>query len=323
MMPKLVVLARTRGANILARTLGSVRQFISTWARRAIAESERFVYPGVALSAVGHVSLLLAALFFVEPKGLRSPPPESIAVDIVPADEAPPPEKQHLEGTPLESTSRGSEVSSDSSTGSASTAPPRPKADAVPSFRQAQAPSTPPQRGGPADAQPQAVSPPGEGEAPPSPSDAILPPAPAVTPRPNEARRQANAGEMFAMPLALPGGRLGGGFDAPASNPAMLPHDDTAAFRARLSACSRTATMFAMDNNVAIELRIFFKRDGSLAAPPALLRYTSLSADAVALTKMAIDALQRCQPFTELPADKYNDWKTLDLVVTPLSAAGE
>ncbi len=36
----------------------------------------------------------------------------------------------------------------------------------------------------------------------------------------------------------------------------------------------------------------------------------------------AIAALQSCQPFTELPADKYNKWKTLDLVVTPLALSG-
>jgi len=36
----------------------------------------------------------------------------------------------------------------------------------------------------------------------------------------------------------------------------------------------------------------------------------------------AVNALQRCQPFTELPADKYKKWKTLDLVVTPLALSG-
>jgi hypothetical protein len=284
-----------------------------------MTESKWFVHPGVVFSIVGHVCLLLVLLFFVRPARLQSVPAEPIAVDIVPADEAPQP---NTEGTPLESTSRGSEVSSDSKSGSASMAPPRPKLTASPSVEQAQA--QPNRQGGsPADAQQQAP-PSAEGETPPLPSEAMVPPAPAAQPRPqpNEAQRQPNANEMFAMPLALPGGRLGGGFDAPASNPAMLPHDDTAAFRARLSACSRSAAMYSMDDNVAIELRVFFKRDGSLAAPPELL-HSSLSADAVALTKMAIDALERCQPFAELPADKYKNWKTLDLVVTPLAVSGE
>jgi hypothetical protein len=36
----------------------------------------------------------------------------------------------------------------------------------------------------------------------------------------------------------------------------------------------------------------------------------------------AVTALQGCQPFNELPADKYKKWKTLDLVVTPLALSG-
>lgn len=286
-----------------------------------MTEWKRFVRPGVVFSLGVHVCLLLALLFFVEPRKTESVPPEPIAVEIVPADEAPPPpETEHVEGTPLESTSQGSEVSSDSRNGSASTAPPQPKMTALPALARSPARSNKP-GGSPADAATQSA-PPGEGESPPSPSEALVPPMPAATPRPNETRGEPNASEMFAMPLALPGGRLGGGLDAPSSNPAMLPHDDTAAFRARLSACSRSAVMYSMDGNVAIELRVFFKRDGSLAAPPQLL-HSSLSADAVALTKIAVDALQRCQPFPELPADKYKKWKTLDLVVTPLSLAGE
>jgi hypothetical protein len=95
--------------------------------------------------------------------------------------------------------------------------------------------------------------------------------------------------------------------------------DDTAAFRARLKACSQSATTYNIhDANAAIELRIFFKRNGRLAAPPQLLR-SKADVDAIMLTKMAITALQRCQPFPELPADKYKEWKTLDLVVTPLA----
>jgi hypothetical protein len=135
----------------------------------------------------------------------------------------------------------------------------------------------------------------------------------------NEAADQPNASEMFAMPLALPGGRLGGGFDLPASNPAMLPHDDTAAFRARLSSCSHLPP--GIDANAAVVLRISFKRDGTLASQPQLLD-ASLSPDAAVLMHSAVRALQTCQPFNELPADKYVKWKTLELTVTPLALAG-
>jgi hypothetical protein len=76
-----------------------------------------------------------------------------------------------------------------------------------------------------------------------------------------------------------------------------------------------------VDEKVAIVLRISFKRDGTLASEPELVDST-LSPDVLPLLHTAINALQRCQPFTELPPDKYKKWKTMQLVVTPLGLAG-
>jgi hypothetical protein len=277
---------------------------------------KRRVRPAVVFSAVGHGGLLLA-LLFVHTGRVQSVPPEPITVEIVSSDEVPQIEPQ-VEGTPLDSTSNGSEVSSDSKYGSANAAPPRPKLN-VPSSQQSQARMNLEGGGKLAAAQPQAA-PPAEGETLPQPSEALVPPTiSAVQPQQHDGTpNQLNAGEMFAMPLVLPGGRISGGLDAPASNAALLPHDDTAAFRARLGACSRLPSWVGKDEDVAILLRVSFKRDGTLASPPELLR-SSLSKDAVALTSSAVAALERCQPFTELPADQYKKWKTLDLVVTPLT----
>jgi hypothetical protein len=36
----------------------------------------------------------------------------------------------------------------------------------------------------------------------------------------------------------------------------------------------------------------------------------------------AIRALKECQPFGFLPADKYREWKVLDLSFTPRDMAG-
>jgi len=35
------------------------------------------------------------------------------------------------------------------------------------------------------------------------------------------------------------------------------------------------------------------------------------------LMKIAVKALEDCQPFAELPKDKYNRWKIMDLTVSP------
>ena len=124
---------------------------------------------------------------------------------------------------------------------------------------------------------------------------------------------------MFAMPLALPGGRLGGGFYAPASHPAMLPHDDIAAFRARVSSCSRLPV--GIDENVKIVLRVSFKRDGTLASQPIILDASFLPGTSE-LIQAAMSALEKCQPYAELPKDKYNEWKTINMVVTPRILSG-
>jgi hypothetical protein len=40
------------------------------------------------------------------------------------------------------------------------------------------------------------------------------------------------------------------------------------------------------------------------------------------LMQSAISALQACQPFAMLPADKYNEWRILDLSFTPQDFGG-
>jgi hypothetical protein len=279
---------------------------------------------GLVMSAVAHGGLLLG-LFVAGAGAVRPVPPEPMTVEIVPASEAPPvekppaeaqqgeappPETDGIDGTPLESTSSGSEVSSDSDKGSASAEPPRPKA-VLPSLQQAQAQPNQQRSASPADAPP---------ETQPQASEPLLPPTAKPDPQPKKAAEQPDIGDLFAMPLAIPGLKLGGGLDLPASAPAKLPHDDMAAFKARVSACSHLPA--GIDEDVKIELRLSFKRDGTLAAPPQLIDATLFSPDVAVLLHATTKALQTCQPFTELPADKYNKWKTLQFVVSAIPAPG-
>ena len=98
--------------------------------------------------------------------------------------------------------------------------------------------------------------------------------------------------------------------------------DNSAAFRARLSSCSHFLAKPGVDDNVKIVVRVSFKRDGTLASPPAMVD-TNFFPRGTALMDAAVEALRKCQPFTELPADKYREWKTLDLVITPFPLSGE
>jgi len=276
------------------------------------------------LSAVGHVALLLGLTYFGA-SAVQPIAPEAMIVEIVPPSEAPPnpapaDREMNFDGTHLESTSTGSEVSSDSDKGSARTGQPEPK-PALPSLKQAEANLKEKSQGSAQAAR--LTAQPEEPETQPQADEPLLLPTTPREPqkRANEAADQPKAGEMFAMPLALPNGRIGGGLDAASAKPAKLAHDDTAAFKARLSSCTHTP-IGLIDDQVAIALRVSFKPDGTLASPPKLLS-ASLSPDAGLLLNAAVTALERCQPFAELPPDKYSKWKTLELVVSPIALSAQ
>ena len=290
---------------------------------------KRFVRPDVFFSAMGHVGVLLLGLLVFGAGAERPVPPEAMTVEIVAPGEAPPfeppqTETPRVDGTPLESKSTGSEVSSDSEKGSASAEPPEPKM-AVPSPEITQPRSNRQRSAALEAAQPPKASPEEpQPEIQPQASEPLLRPTiqpDQPEPHPEEARTEPDVGDMFAMPLALPGRRLGGGFDAPAANPAMLPHDDIAAFRARASSCTHLPAGTAMDENVRIVLRVSFNRDGTLASHPWILNASFLPG-ASELIQAAMSALEKCQPYAELPKDKYNEWKTLNLIVTPRTISG-
>jgi len=298
---------------------------------------KRFVRPDLVFSAIGHVGVLLLGLLVFGGGADRRVPPEAMTVEIVPPSEAPqfdPPtetpqpetpqaetpqaERPQFDGTPLESKSTGSEVSSNSEKGSASAEPPRPKA-ALPSPELTKPRSNPQHSASLAAAQPPAASPEEpQPETQPQASEPLLRPTIQTDesePHPEEARSEPDVGEMFALPLALPGGRLGGGFDAPSANPAMLPHDDIALFFARASSCTHLPDGTAVDENVRVVLRVSFKRDGTLASEPIILDASFLPGTSE-LIQAAKRALEKCQPYAELPKDKYDEWKTINMVVT-------
>ena len=68
-------------------------------------------------------------------------------------------------------------------------------------------------------------------------------------------------------------------------------------------------------------MRVFLNRDGTLASPPQLLGPIT-SGKQQALLQGSISALEKCQPYTMLPADKYKLWKKIDLVFFPLNFLG-
>ena len=56
--------------------------------------------------------------------------------------------------------------------------------------------------------------------------------------------------------------------------------------------------------------------EGRLAAEPMLIE-AKASMKGLLLKQGAIEALQACQPYAMLPADRYGEWKVFDLSFTP------
>jgi hypothetical protein len=130
---------------------------------------------------------------------------------------------------------------------------------------------------------------------------------------------------LLGLPVDLPPDgskdRPGDGFDAPASKPADVASNLVAEFRRHLKTCSKLPAAVAPSDKIKIKLRVFMTPEGKLAAEPVLIE-ASASAKGPALMQSAIGALEACQPYAMLPADRYGEWKVLDLSFTPQDFGG-
>lgn len=145
-------------------------------------------------------------------------------------------------------------------------------------------------------------------QSPPAPP---APPAPApITPA--EPDITEKYGTMFSLSDS--------GFD-PMTTAAKISPDAVATFRAHLKTCTRLPQNVSPDDDVRVVLRIGLLPSGNLAAAPALIE-ASASTKGPLLMQAAIKALEACQPYNMLPADKYKEWQVLDLPFTPRDFAG-
>jgi hypothetical protein len=119
----------------------------------------------------------------------------------------------------------------------------------------------------------------------------------------------------------VPPAGSGDAFDGPASRQADIESSLVAEFRRHLRTCSKLPPSIAPSDKVRIKMRVLMSPDGKLAAEPFLIE-ASASAKGPALMQGAIGALQACQPYAMLPADRYGEWKVLDLSFTPRDFSG-
>ena len=268
-------------------------------------EPLRFIRSGIAASALGHLSALGVVLVFAEVHPFGSITAEPITVDLVSPDEVP-------EKTPEPPSAAKAQPSDafDLSSKSAPAAQPAPAASqtaATPPQKQA-APSTPlPDR------QQAAASP----QPPPT------SPLPAYTPAEPDLSLKYHV--MLGLPPDLPPtsaqDKPGDGFDAAASEKADIASSLVTEFRRHLRTCAKLPASIVPSDKIKIKLRVFMTPDGKLATNPVLIE-ASASAKGPALMQSTIAALEACQPYAMLPADRYGEWKVLDLSFTPQDFAG-
>jgi hypothetical protein len=256
-------------------------------------------------------------------------PPDAIVVDVVPPNEAP-----RLEGRPSDAPTSGSDSPIESHSASAAPAPPlrkpaaqSPQQLAMPQREVRQSTARPQSAEAEMEQAQMALTLVAQAEtarastAQPDPAQPemakIRPPPSPLQPLPGETPDQAAAADRLAQ-LALLGGQRGGGFGAPAVDAPDAAHDFTVAFRERVSSCSSTPAGVNVGDKIAISVRVSFNPDGSLASPPQL-NGAGASQKEQALLQGAIHALEKCQPYTMLPAERYKEWRTLDLTFSPMN----
>lgn len=285
---------------------------------------------GLFISAVSHFALVALALLGT-PRLLENTKLETIEVDLV-RDEQAEPEPEPLkekepEKKPPEKTAEWNPFPS-----SASAAPARPPAsETTPTQRQqkqppqqAQAPQQPQK-----EPQPQKVPTP---QTPPAEQPGQQTPAPErptqqalATPTPPPAEPPVQQSPWIFDPMNIPAlmnipnGGPQAEFDSEATTTANLSSDDRSAFKQHLKRCLKLPG--GVSDNTRVTLRIFLKRDGGLASEPVLIE-GSASSDGPRLMQAAIRSVKECQPFAFLPADRYREWKALDVTFSPKDVAG-
>lgn len=239
---------------------------------------------GVIISAAGHAVLVALALLGT-PKLFDGASIASIEVDLVRPDEIETPEEKPKEKPKDEKQATWSPLPEKSE--------PWPAA-------------TPPAQNKPPPANPQTAL-----------GSQI--PSPAVIPQPPAAPSIFDPANIPAL-LNLPNAP-DKGFDSESTITANLSDDERLALKAQIQKCWKLPGGMSAGQTTRVVLRIHLRRDGGLASEPLLIE-ASASRDGPLLLQTAVRALKECQPYGFLPAEKYREWRLLDLSFSPRDMAG-
>ncbi len=288
----------------------------------------QLIQPGITASVLAHGLLLGLVVLFSDVHPFGTVTAQPITVDLVKPEEVPKPSDE----TPSDNETPQLQIPKDDFTAPAQQAVSPPQSAPPSSSPPAPEPAKQQQRTAPADRQAAAGPPPqpARAQAAQQPASSMPPPAvplaaqqqPAYTPP--EPDVTVKYGVMLGLPEALPPpppssgdkDKPGDATDATASSAANLSSSLIAKFREHLKSCAKLPASVARSDNVFVRLRVAMTPQARLAAEPALIEGTA-SAKALDLKSSAVRALAACQPYDMLPADRYGEWKVLDLSFTP------
>jgi hypothetical protein len=289
----------------------------------------------LVLSAIVHVVLLTAVAV---PRQQVTSHGETMTVDLVPSDEVP--DSVNTEPQPETAPSPMGQVPSpptpqipdpsilNQTPQTPAQSPPAQRRDAQqPVQRQSQRspPQTPTPPAQAAQPQPPPPPPPPQQQQQQQQQTVPQPPQPMAR-APSEALESAakiepdtlaaQAERLSAM-LNLPGPGFGDGSGATeAVDKAKLTKDEVAAFRSHLKSCWKLPTGVNADQRLKVIVRLSLRPNGSLASEPALIE-AGLSPIGPPLVKEAMRAIRQCEPYSMLPAEKYKEWRVLDIDFSP------
>jgi len=278
----------------------------------------RIIHTDITASAVAHLSLLALLLLFSEVHPFGEVTAETVAVDIVTpqeiAEKATAENKPEPAPTPTPAPQLDFSLPDKAAAASAPAPAAQPSAPVQPEKQAALSASRP---------------------APPAPTP---PQAPSASSAPAYTPPEPDLSIKYHVLLGLPqdlsptlppasrsgaraGDKAGDDFDAPANESADIASSLVTEFRRHLRTCSKLPADLKASDDVKVKLRVLMTQDGRLAADPILIE-ASASMKGPLLMQGAIRALQACQPYGMLPADRYGEWKVLDLGFTPKDFSG-
>jgi hypothetical protein len=135
------------------------------------------------------------------------------------------------------------------------------------------------------------------------------------------AEERAATAARLAWMLNLPTDTAASLVAPPSESKSNLAREEIAKFKAQLSKCWVVPDGVPSTPGFDVLIRIALTPDGRLGAKPELIRAPA-SLAGPPLVESAKRALQQCQPYASLPADKYLDWKILELTFTAQGPSG-